>query len=304
MARKQKRDPFLFFVVLLVLFLLFGLPLLKDQKSVSQLFTSSESQPVQAVKPTVPLEQSEKPILTARSKLEKPHSGRASRIPAWMSKSETATVSAQVQRKKSIASRGPNEKAGVDKKSAEPILPEEQGAKFTDAILVAKVIDGDTIELADGRHVRLIGIDTPESRKNEKAKRDSLRSQTDLDAIVKMGLKAKKALTDLVANRMVNLEYDVTKKDKYGRTLAYIYLIQPADDMAYLPFEKVYQNKNKQIFVNATMVQNGFAQPMTYPPNVKYADIFKKLFEEAHQHKRGLWEEKEILVKEGPEILF
>jgi len=245
MTRKQKRDPFLFFVVLLVLFLLFGLPLLKDQESVSQLFTSSESQSVKASKPTVPPERSEKPIGTAQSQLH-----------------------------------------------------------FTDAILVEKVIDGDTIALADGRHVRLIGIDTPESRRNEKAKRDSLRSQTDLDTIVKMGLKAKKALTDLVGNRMVNLEYDVTKKDKYGRTLAYVYLVQPSDDIAYLPFEKIYQDKNKQVFVNATMIQNGFAQPMTYPPNVKYADTFQNLFEEARQQKRGLWEEKEVLVKEERKILF
>ncbi len=280
MARKQKRDPFLFFVVLLILFLLFGLPLLKDQESVSQLFTSSESQS----------KHQSKPILTARSKLEKSNSDRVSRISTSMSKSETAGVRSKIKKSESEAHSS--------------IGTAQSQLHFTDAILVQKVIDGDTITLADGRHVRLIGIDTPESRKNEKAKRDSLRSQTDLDTIVKMGLKAKKALTDLVGNRMVNLEYDVTKKDKYGRTLAYVYLVQPADDIAYLPFEKIYQDKNKQVFVNATMIQNGFAQPMTYPPNVKYADTFQKLFEEARQQKRGLWEEKEILVKEGPKILF
>lgn len=284
MTRKQKRDPFLFFVVLLVLFLLFGLPLLKDQKSVSQLFTSSESQP----------KHQSKSIRSISSESEKNNSERASQIGTAQSQFEPAGVTAQI----------PNQRAGINRSSAAPIPPEEKEAKFTDAILVQKVIDGDTIELADGRHVRLIGIDTPESRKNEKAKRDSLRSQTDLDTIVKMGLKAKKALTDLVGNRMVNLEYDVTKKDKYGRTLAYVYLVQPSDDMAYLPFEKIYQDKHKQVFVNATMIQNGFAQPMTYPPNVKYVDTFKKIFEEARQQKRGLWEEKEILVKEERKILF
>lgn len=284
MTRKQKKDPFLFFVVLLILFLLFGLPLLKDQQSVSKLFTSSESQPKPKSKSIPPVA-----VESAKS-----NSGRASRIRTAQSQSETADVAVQI----------PNEKSGAGRSSAAPIPPEEKEAKFKDAILVQKVIDGDTIALADGRRVRLIGIDTPESRKNEKAKRDSLRSQTDLDTIVKMGLKAKQALTDLVANRMVNLEYDVTKKDKYGRTLAYVYLVQPSDEIAYLPFEKIYQDKNKQVFVNATMIQNGFAQPMTYPPNVKYADTFKDLFEEARQHKRGLWEEKEVLVKEERKILF
>lgn len=246
MAKSQKRDPFLFFVIILILFLLFGLPLLKDQQ------------------------------LSLKSGHEK------------------------LVQKNSVSSQTHGEKS----KTESTLPPEEREAKFTDAVLVQKVIDGDTIELADGRHVRLIGIDTPESRKNEKAKRDSARSNTDLEKIVEMGLKAKKALTDLVSNRMVRLEYDVTKKDKYGRTLAYVYLIQPADDIQYLPFEKVYQDKNKEIFVNATMIQNGFAQPMTYPPNVKYVEVFQQLFEEARQEKRGLWEEKEILVKDKPRFLF
>lgn len=246
MAKSQQRDPFLFFVILLILFLLFGLPLLKDQQ------------------------------LNSKSSPEK-----------------------RLQ-KNNISSQTVRERAKPDVQ----LPPEERQAKFTDAVLVQKVIDGDTIELADGRHVRLIGIDTPESRKNEKAKRDSARSNTDLEKIVQMGLKAKKALTDLVSNRMVKLEYDVTKKDKYGRTLAYIYLVQPSDDIQYLPFEKVYQDKNKIIFVNATMIQNGFAQPMTYPPNVKYAEVFQKLFEEAREEKRGLWEEKEVLVKDKPRFLF
>ncbi len=258
MARKQQKDPFLFFVVLLVLFLLFGLPLLKDQSSFRQIFTSDPA------------------VQTSSSKTVK---------------SESKSVSQTPSKK-------------MTKESDHQRPPEEREAKFTDAVMVQKVIDGDTIELADGRHVRLIGIDTPESRKNEKAKRDSLRSKTDLDKIISMGLKAKKALTDLVGNRLVKLEYDVTKKDKYGRTLAYVYLVQPSDEIMHLPFEKIYQDDHKQVFVNATMIQNGFAQPMTYPPNVKYAETFKELFEEARVEKRGLWEEKEILVRDNPKFLF
>jgi len=65
------------------------------------------------------------------------------------------------------------------------------------------------------------------------------------------------------------LEFDAQKRDKYGRLLAYVYV----DD----------------VFVNAWLVENGFAQVMTVPPDVKYQDLFLKLQKEARQNKKGLW---------------
>jgi len=44
-----------------------------------------------------------------------------------------------------------------------------------------------------------------------------------------------------------------------------------------------------------TLSKGGYATPMTIPPNVKYADLFKKLYEEAREQKRGLWSDKEKL---------
>lgn len=68
----------------------------------------------------------------------------------------------------------------------------------------------------------------------------------------------------------VYVEYDVSPTDKYGRTLAYVY------------------------FEDGTMVQdwlleNGYANTATYPPNVKYADHFAELAHMAAEQKVGLW---------------
>ncbi|MFQ5989748.1 MAG: thermonuclease family protein [Candidatus Methylomirabilales bacterium] len=73
-----------------------------------------------------------------------------------------------------------------------------------------------------------------------------------------------------MANKTVHLEFDVEQRDRYKRLLAYVYL----DDCT---------------FVNAWLVEHGYAQVMTVPPNVKYQDLFLKLQREAREQKRGLW---------------
>ena len=115
---------------------------------------------------------------------------------------------------------------------------------------VTRVIDGDTVVLEDGRHIRYIGVDTPEKGRPYYA-------------------EAKRENERLVRGKKVRLEYDVEKTDRYGRTLAYVY----AND----------------IFVNAELVKNGYAMIYTFPPNVKYAKTFLALQEEARNQKRGLW---------------
>ncbi|MDD4879863.1 MAG: thermonuclease family protein, partial [Candidatus Omnitrophica bacterium] len=75
----------------------------------------------------------------------------------------------------------------------------------TEELRVARVIDGDTVVLEDGRHVRYIGMDTPERGKPYYG-------------------EAKKENERLVKGKTVKLEYDVGKADKYGRTLAYVYV--------------------------------------------------------------------------------
>lgn len=135
-----------------------------------------------------------------------------------------------------------------------------------------RVVDGDTLKLADGRSVRLIGIDTPEVHYSDKLVRDVKRSGRDIHAIQTLGKKASDFTKALCAGRKVRLEYDIEKRDRYGRTLAYVYL-------------------EDGTFVNARIMEEGYAQVMTIPPNVKYADLFLKFQAEAVKARKGLWRE-------------
>ncbi len=127
---------------------------------------------------------------------------------------------------------------------------------------ITKIVDGDTFWAENGKgnkiKVRLIGIDAPESRKTFKKE------------VSYFGKEAKLYLKSLLTGQKVKLEFDVSKSDQYNRTLAYVYL----------------QNG---VFVNAELVKNGYAMVMTVPPNVKYADLFLKLQQEARENFRGLW---------------
>ena len=174
-----------------------------------------------------------------------------------------------------------------------PASLHKTGSESFQDVLVVKVIDGDTFELENGERVRLIGVDTPESRKNAKAKRDSQRSQESLEEILRMGQLAKEALTKIVFHKRVRLEFDVGQRDKYGRLLAYVYLKNEAKEGPTL-FPYYYQPDHNEIFVNATLVQLGYASPMTIPPNVKFADLFQVLSREAQDKKRGLWQDKKV----------
>lgn len=145
----------------------------------------------------------------------------------------------------------------------------ESNSLYSD-ILVDRVVDGDTLKLENEEKVRLIGIDTPEMHESNKLHRDSKRSGQDVHTIIAMGKKSYQFTRQLVEGKRVKLEFDVERKDKYGRLLAYVYL---ADGT----------------FINAEIVKQGFASLMTYPPNVKYADFFQKLYRQARENKLGLW---------------
>jgi micrococcal nuclease len=142
--------------------------------------------------------------------------------------------------------------------------------KYCD-ILVNRVVDGDTLVLEGGQRVRLIGIDTPEMHESNKLYRDSQRTKQAVETIKQLGKRAYQFTRGLVEGKRVKLEFDVEKKDKYNRLLGYVYLLDGT-------------------FVNAEIVKQGYASLMTYPPNVKYVDLFLKLSQEARENKRGLWQ--------------
>lgn len=139
---------------------------------------------------------------------------------------------------------------------------------------VAYVVDGDTIAVQIERElekIRLIGIDTPESRRNERSKLQSERSKRDVATIINMGKQAKEVLKSILAKGdEVRIEYDVQKRDKYGRLLAYVYT---ADNL----------------MINEEMIRRGYAQLLTIPPNVRYVERFKKALNKAQREQKGLW---------------
>ena len=138
-------------------------------------------------------------------------------------------------------------------------------------ILVTRAVDGDTLVLENNERVRLIGIDTPEMHESNKLNRDAQRSGQDVETIKQLGRQSYEFTKNLVEGKRVRLEFDVERFDKYKRILAYVYL---ADGT----------------FLNAAIIEQGYASLMTYPPNVKYADLFLRLYRQARENKRGLWE--------------
>lgn len=140
--------------------------------------------------------------------------------------------------------------------------------------IVIRVIDGDTIKVELGEKkesVRLIGIDTPESKANAKASRDSGRSGQDVAAIVSQGKQAAEYTRSKVKKGdTVRLETDVQERDKYRRLLAYVWL-------------------SDGTMLNEAIVRAGYAQPATFPPNVRYQDLFLEAARDARRNGKGLW---------------
>ncbi len=115
------------------------------------------------------------------------------------------------------------------------------------------IIDGDTFVTQEGKKVRLIGVNTPE-----------------------MGepyyTQARNALADMILNKTIRLEKDISDVDRYGRLLRYVYV--------------------GDVFVNLELVKQGYAQVATYPPDVKYKEMFLEAQRKAKEDKKGLWGEK------------
>jgi micrococcal nuclease len=156
--------------------------------------------------------------------------------------------------------------------------------------VVKRVVDGDTLVLSNGQKVRLTGIDTPESKANPKAIRDSQRSGQDIQTITHNGKEAADFVRQMIEGKEVRLEFDVQRHDRYGRELAYVYDVET---LKFHPEFKTVQGLwtagNNEIFLNGSIIRSGYAMPMTVPPNVKYADLLKRLYQEARDQKRGLW---------------
>ncbi|MGR3176441.1 MAG: thermonuclease family protein [Candidatus Anammoxibacter sp.] len=74
-------------------------------------------------------------------------------------------------------------------------------------------------------YLRLIGIESPEIRKTDKARAAAQKKGLDLQAFIALGKKAKEYLKTLVQPGMhLQIEFDVKKRDNHHRLLGYAYL--------------------------------------------------------------------------------
>lgn len=165
-------------------------------------------------------------------------------------------------------------------------------------VTVVKVYDGDTVGLSDGQKVRLIGIDTPEEHDSDKLFEDARKSGQNIATIKAMGQKAHQFTSRWVLGQTVRLEFDQERRDKYGRLLAYIYMPFPHPSLSSLPRAGYIVNVDgkKWYFINATIIQAGYATPMAIAPNDKHKAVFQSLYQQAQENHLGLWE-KEIFSK-------
>lgn len=131
-----------------------------------------------------------------------------------------------------------------------------------DARVCKRAVDGDTIVLENGERVRMLGVDTPELHHPVKP-------------VQYFAREARAFVQSRVANRRVWLEYDQPRRDRYGRTLAYVFL---ADGT----------------LLNLELIERGYGFAYTrYPFRADYMERFRRAEAVARRTDQGLWAGRE-----------
>ena len=132
-------------------------------------------------------------------------------------------------------------------------------ATAQDLVRVKRVVDGDTIILESGERVRLLGVNTPETKHRTK--------QAEA-----FGKEAAEFTKRMVEGKLVRLEFDpnAIKQDKKSRTLAYVFL-------------------QDGTFLNAEIIRQGYGFAVRNSPPLRYEHDFIQLELNAKKHRRGLW---------------
>lgn len=157
---------------------------------------------------------------------------------------------------------------------------EEPGETLTGllAATVIYVVDGDTVQVnmagSGEERLRFIGVDTPEFTRG---KNDPY------------GKEASDYTKSKLEGQQIWLELDVGERDQYGRMLAYVWLEKPVS---------FTDDEIRAKMFNAKLLLEGYAQIMTVPPNVKYAEQFRLFQHEARNANKGLW--SLARVSQGP----
>ncbi|MEK7680495.1 MAG: thermonuclease family protein [Patescibacteria group bacterium] len=145
----------------------------------------------------------------------------------------------------------------LDDASTQSSPPDSLAPPSVSRVLVTRIIDGDTIELETGDKVRYIGVNTPESV-------DPRRE------VQCFGIEASVYNKNLVLNKKVRLEKDISETDKFGRLLRYIYL-------------------EDGTFINLKLINDGYGYASAYPPDVAHSEEFVDAQRQARENGLGLW---------------
>jgi len=134
-----------------------------------------------------------------------------------------------------------------------------------------RVVDGDTLIVQTGDdevRVRLIGIDTPESVNSAHPEKNN-----------EWGIMASNHTKELLKNyQQLYLEYDQELTDRYGRTLAYVWMNNDTTDILNM--------------LNYRILNDGYCNTFFIEPNIKYKQAFETCKESAVSNQTGLWKDQ------------
>ena len=137
---------------------------------------------------------------------------------------------------------------------------------------VKQVVEGDLVELFDGRSIRYIGVNSPNIRQRMAGKW--------IVASEPLSFEAKSFNQGLIQDKKIRLEFDALGEDNFGNTLAYSFL----------------KKDNKEVFVNSEVIRNGFGLFTVSIPNIKYIEELAEAQREAFQQKRGIWQNQKVIA--------
>lgn len=159
-------------------------------------------------------------------------------------------------------------------------------------LIIKKVIDGDTILLSNDEKVRLIGIDTPEIYDNNKLNYDIKRLGVSKKVLKKAGKVSKIFVKKIAEGRKAKLVFGPEKIDKYGRTLAFIYLILSCSEYEKITDKKTNDPNNanctKELFLNKEIIKRGYAEVFR-KYDFRFKDLFLYYEREAKNKNLGIW---------------
>lgn len=126
-------------------------------------------------------------------------------------------------------------------------------------VRVSHVIDGDTVLLSDGRHLRFIGVNTPELLHNGAPPQA-------------YGIEARNQLRQLLSQHqsILNLRFDVERQDRYNRVLAHAFLTDGRS-------------------ISAWLESQGLGTVLVVPPNVWNSHCYAATEQQARHAQRGIW---------------